>query len=134
MVDFPWLPDGTKLTNDEIRSAVSEHIESIELDPEIRDFIIFLNTEGFTPLSSCAGHSSNDIGYISLLGKLNKKPIKKLFQEYGFTNVIVAHLNLDTVVIFDPCGKRKKYKILGDKPVNIESIMADVAKRLNQEA
>jgi hypothetical protein len=134
VINLPWLPDGTKLSNNEIRSTISEHIASIELDPELRDFIIFLNSEGFTTTSSCAGHSANDIGYISFLGMLTKKTIKKLFQDFGFTNVIVAHLNLDTVVIFDPCGKHKKYKTLGDKPVSIESVMTDVIKRLNQEA
>ncbi|MBA7577590.1 hypothetical protein ES708_19443 [subsurface metagenome] len=52
-----------------------------EIDPELQDMIMKLNTQGYITHASCAGHDGRD-GYIAFYGTYTQEEIAKLLAPY----------------------------------------------------
>lgn len=88
-----------------------------DLDSEIKEFLITLNTGGFITAGSCAGHRDcppghGDCGFISFEGVYSHAAIIATLVWYGLKNITVEdHHPCDgddawTIACFDPIGKR----------------------------
>jgi hypothetical protein len=91
-----------------------------DVDPPIRKLVIDVARAGFKTIGSCAGHSKNERGFVTIVGNFHKMDDTKrnklvtIFKNNGLKNIRVYPLNGDMYIriSFDSIGIIKRTNII----------------------
>jgi len=84
-----------------------------DIDPRVRPLILALNSRGYKTIYSCAGHKSDEGGYVTIRGKRQRGKLEAFLRDFGLDEFDIQYSPVTTTIIrFPGLGGSKGERII----------------------